>query len=153
MQRRYPERPLVGVGAVVIDRGRVLLVKRANQPLRGEWSIPGGMLEAGETLESAVCRELKEETGLDAVAEERIDIIERILRDDQGRVEYHYVLHDYTCRVVSGELRASSDASEARWFSQDELDALKLAPATRAVIDKAFRGEVSGGSEVESRRS
>src|SRR6202008_5089448 len=116
MKREYPETPLVGVGAIIIEKGRVALVRRSNPPLEGKWSIPGGVLEVGETLRKAVVREALEETGLTIEPGELLGVFERVIADDQGRMRYHYVLIDFLCRRVAGELAAGDDASEVRWL-------------------------------------
>ena len=138
MRREYPETPLVGVGAIVIEDSRVVLVKRAHPPLQAEWSIPGGVLEVGELLREAAIREAREETGLTVEPGELLGVYDRILRDSGERVQYHYVLIDFLCRRVAGELAAASDASEVRWFTKDELPALRLAEDTLDVIRKGF---------------
>lgn len=125
MRREYPEAPIVGVGAVVVDRGRVLLIERANEPLKGEWSLPGGALELGETLEEGVVREVLEETGLRVEPVQVAKAFDRISRDDQGRVRYHFVLVDFLCHLSDGQsadaVRCASDAVRARWASVAEL--------------------------------
>ena len=138
MKREYPETPLVGVGAIIIEQGRVVLVKRGHPPLEGKWSIPGGMLEIGETLRTAVVREAQEETGLTIEPGELLGVFERVLPDEQGRFRYHYVLIDFLCRRLSGELRAGDDADEVRWFRQSEMAKLELARETEEVILKGF---------------
>ena len=139
MKREYPDSPLVGVGAVVIEEGRVLLVKRGHPPLVGEWSIPGGVLEVGETLREAAIREAQEETCLTVQTAELLGVYDRILRDPEQRVQYHYVLIDFLCRAVGGELLAASDASEVQWFRRADLADLKLAEDTQEVISKGFQ--------------
>ena len=126
MKREYPDRPIVGVGAVIIDQRRVLLVKRGSPPMVGQWTIPGGVVELGETLRSAAEREAREETGLTVEAGEVIEVIDRILPGEDGRTQYHYVLVDFLCRVREGEARAGSDAAEIAWAGQDELEKFKL---------------------------
>src|SRR5216684_5781027 len=138
MKREYPDSPLVGVGAIIIDQGRVLLVKRGHPPLAGEWSIPGGVLELGETLRQAVVREVREETGLTVAPGELLGVYDRLVRDEDGRPRYHYVLIDFLCRKISGELQAADDAEEVRWFSREELTEVSLAPDTQDVIKKGF---------------
>jgi len=138
MKREFPEFPLVGVGAIIIQNSRVLLVKRAHPPLQAQWSIPGGVLEVGELVREAAVREAREETGLIVETGELLGVYDRILRNDEQRVQYHYVLVDFFCRPVGGELRAASDADEVRWFTRDELPALNLADDTQDVIRKGF---------------
>jgi 8-oxo-dGTP diphosphatase len=138
MQREYPEHPLVGVGAIIIENSRVVLVKRAHPPLQAQWSIPGGVLEVGELVRDAAIREAREETGLTVEPGELLGVYDRVLRDPSGRVQYHYVLVDFLCRRVSGELAAAGDAAAARWFTRDELPALNLAEDTLEVIHKGF---------------
>lgn len=138
MRREFPELPLVGVGAIIIEGDRVLLVKRAHPPIQGQWSIPGGVLEVGEMVREAAVREAREETGLVVEPGELLGIYDRILRDPEQRVQYHYVLIDFLCRPVGGELLAASDAAEVRWFRREELAPLQLAEDTLEVIGKGF---------------
>jgi 8-oxo-dGTP diphosphatase len=138
MQREFPEVPLVGVGAIIIEDSRVLLVKRAHPPLQAEWSIPGGILEIGELVREAAIREAREETGLTVEPSDLLGVYDRILRNPAQRVQYHYVLIDFLCRRVAGDLAAASDAAEVRWFGQEELPGLKLAEDTLDVIHKGF---------------
>jgi ADP-ribose pyrophosphatase YjhB (NUDIX family) len=145
MNREYPEVPLIGVGALIVDDGRVALVRRGQPPLLGEWSIPGGVLEVGETLAAAAVREAREETGLIVEAGELLGIFERLVPDETGRIRYHYVLMDFLCRRIDGALFAASDAADVRWFKPEELEDLKLAPDTLAVIRKSF--ETVGGTK------
>ncbi len=152
MRREYPEAPIVGVGAVVIDGGKVLLVRRGHEPLKGEWSLPGGALELGETLHQGVVREVLEETGLTVVPAGIVEVLDRITQDEvSGRTRYHYVLVDFLCRVTGGTLRGGSDAEEARWVAHEEVHEqgeYRLAPLTVQVIKKAFRlGLASDPSE------
>jgi 8-oxo-dGTP diphosphatase len=138
MQREYPEQPLVGVGAIVIENSRVVLVKRAHPPLQNQWSIPGGVLEVGELVREAAVREAREETGLTVEPGELLGVFDRVLRDGNDRVQYHYVLVDFLCRRVSGELTAAGDAAAARWFTRDELSVLNLAEDTLEVVLKGL---------------
>lgn len=141
MSREYPERPLLGVGGVVIHDGRVILIRRATEPLKGEWSIPGGLVELGEKLLDAVKREVLEETGLIVEPGEVLELFDSIWRDENGRCHYHYVPVDYLCRLTGGTLEAASDVSEARWVAEEELADFDLRPATLGVIRKAFERE------------
>ena len=136
--RKYPDRPIVGVGAVIVDGDRVVLVKRAHEPLKGEWSLPGGTVEVGETLVDAVVREAREETGLEVRAMSLIEVLDRVHRDADGRVEYHFVLLDYKCLVLSGELTSGSDAAEARWVHQRDLADYQLSDLVMRVISRAL---------------
>jgi ADP-ribose pyrophosphatase YjhB (NUDIX family) len=138
MSREYPDNPLVGVGAVIVDGKRVLLIRRGQPPLLGEWSLPGGVLECGETLREATVREAREETGLVVETVDMLGVYERVIRSDDGRVRYHYVLIDYLCRPVAGDLKAGSDAADVRWFTRDELPALNLAYDTNDVVLKGL---------------
>lgn len=138
MSRQYPQYPLLGVGAIIVSGDKVLLVRRANPPLQGEWSLPGGLVETGETTQEAVAREVLEETGLQIEPVKLVEVFERILRDSEGRVEYHFVLIDYLCRITSGDAHAASDVSDVRWAKLDELAPLAVAPETCEVIRKTF---------------
>ena len=136
--RQYPKRPLLGVGALIFKRNKVLLVERGKDPLKGYWSLPGGLVETGERLEDAVRREVREETGLVIRPLYLAEMFERIMHDEAGHVEYHYVLADYVCKVVSGDPKASDDASQVDWFRIDRLGQLRLTDGTLAVIEKAY---------------
>jgi|HubBroStandDraft_5_1064220.scaffolds.fasta_scaffold150631_2 8-oxo-dGTP diphosphatase len=141
MQREYPSAPLVGVGAVVVEQGRVLLVRRGREPLKGHWTLPGGVLEVGETLSAAVAREVLEETGLTVEPLQLVELVDRIHRESE-RVRYHYVIADYLCRVTGGELCAASDAEAVRWVERVEWNshsALVLDPVTARVIEAGWR--------------
>jgi ADP-ribose pyrophosphatase YjhB (NUDIX family) len=138
MQREFPQVPLVGVGAVVVDQGRVLLVRRGTEPLKGHWSLPGGLLEVGESLIDGVVREVREETGLLVEPMELVELLDRIHREGD-RVRYHYVIADYLCRVTGGSLMAASDADAVRWVEHAEWNshsALKIDQVTVRVIEK-----------------
>jgi ADP-ribose pyrophosphatase YjhB (NUDIX family) len=138
MAREYPDNPLVGVGAVIVQDHRVLLIRRGTPPLLGEWSLPGGVLECGETLREAVVREARLETGLAVESGAMLGVYERVIRGEQERVRYHYVLIDFLCRPLSGDLRAGSDAADVRWFTRDELPALNLAYDANDVVLKGL---------------
>jgi 8-oxo-dGTP diphosphatase len=137
--RRYPRHPLVGVGALIYEGDRILMAQRGKPPLKGLWSLPGGLVETGESLENAVCREVREETGLAVRPLGVLEIFERIMRDAAGAAEYHYVLIDYICAVSGGELRAGDDASRAEWVRRRDLKKLEITEGTLAVIEKGFR--------------
>jgi ADP-ribose pyrophosphatase YjhB (NUDIX family) len=134
----HPGRPIVGVGAVVVHESRVLLVKRGHAPLKGEWNLPGGALELGETLVAAVAREVLEETGLRVDVGPVVEILDHIQRDEDGGVEYHHVIVDYKCRSTSDHLERGSDADDVRWVELSELGALGVTPAAIAVVRKAL---------------
>ena len=136
--RQYPDRPIVGVGAVVLVDGKVLLVKRAHEPLQGEWSLPGGGVEVGETLREACAREVREETGLTVEVGAAIDVFDRIMRDADGGVRYHFVLVDYLCRPIGGELRSGTDASEVTLAAPDLLEGYRLSDKAIDVIRKGM---------------
>ncbi len=141
VEREFPSTPLVGVGAVVVQDGRVLLVRRGTEPLKGHWTLPGGVLEVGEALTAGVVREVREETGLDVEPIELIELLDRIHREGD-RVRYHYVIADYLCRVTGGELRAASDADAVRWVERAEWNshsALVLDPVTVRVLEKGWQ--------------
>jgi len=143
MKREYPEVPFVGVGAVIVQDSRVLLIRRGQPPLLGEWSLPGGVLECGEALREATVREAREETGLVVETIDMLGVYERVIRSDDGRVRYHYVLIDFLCRPVAGVLKAGSDAAEVRWFTREELPALKLAYDANDVVLKGLARSTS----------
>jgi 8-oxo-dGTP diphosphatase len=136
--REYPSRPLVGVGALIVADSRIVLVRRGRPPGRGQWSIPGGLVKVGETLMAGVKREALEETALEVEPLKLVELLERIFRDDNGIVRYHYVLADYLCAVRRGELRPGSDATEAVWVARDELEQYNIPDVTKKVALKAL---------------
>lgn len=137
MSRLYPSLPVVGVGAVILREGEVLIVRRANPPLQGEWSIPGGALDLGEKLRDGVAREVREETGLEVEVGPVLDVFDSIFPDAEGRTQYHYVLVDYLCHPLPGTAVAATDASELRWAKPEELPALGMKQVTIDLICKA----------------
>jgi ADP-ribose pyrophosphatase YjhB (NUDIX family) len=141
IRREYPQAPVVGIAAIVLHEHKILLIRRGQEPLKGHWSLPGGALELGETLEQGVQREIFEETGLDVEPIEIIATFDRIHRDEQDKVRYHYVLIDFLCAVKGGTLASASDADEARWVEHSELNShsiYALEPFTVTVIEKAW---------------
>jgi 8-oxo-dGTP diphosphatase len=136
--REYPERPLVGVGGVIIANGRTLLIRRGNAPLEGQWSIPGGMLELGESISEGVRRELAEETGIEVRVLDLIEVFERLIPGDGGRTRYHFVILDYLCEMVGGEAKAASDVTDVAWAGEEELKKYELTAIATRVIKRAF---------------
>ena len=137
--RRYPKRPILGVGALIFRHGRILLVERGREPFKGYWSLPGGVLEVGETLESGVAREVKEETGLEVTPCGLVGIFERLILDQQGRPEYHYVLIDFLCRARPGKLAPASDVLRAEWVRLMDLADYPLTDGVLEAIAKAWK--------------
>jgi 8-oxo-dGTP diphosphatase len=145
MAREYPDRPVVGVGGVVIQNGRALLIKRGSEPLLGQWSIPGGTLELGESLQQGVARELLEETGLEVEVLDIIETFDRIFLDpaapnaeDRSRPKYHYVIVDYLCERLAGEAQAGSDVTDIAYATEDELEKFHLTTTATRVLRRAF---------------
>ena len=139
MKREYPDRPMVGVGAVIIEGNRVLLARRAGPPLQGQWSLPGGVVELGETLRAAAEREALEETGLVVEAGEVLEVLDRIISGKDGGTQYHYVLIDFLCHRRGGNLRAGADAAEVAWAAEEELSNYHLEEIAVQVIRKGFK--------------
>lgn len=138
MNRRYPECPLVGVGAVVFRGDRVLLVRRGAEPAYGKWSLPGGLVELGESLEEAVCREVAEESGLEVKIVDLVAALDRVIPDASGTVEYHYILLDFLCEAKEGEPLAASDALDCRFVPLHELSGYSLTAGAQEVIRRAL---------------
>jgi len=136
--RRYPTRPLVGAGAVIHRRGRVLLVKRRNPPNQGRWALPGGLVELGEAVQDAAVREIEEETGLRVKIEGLLDVQTDLHIDGRSRIEYHYILVDYLARPVSGRLSLNSESSDSGWFTRGQLRRLAMSGGTKAVLKMFF---------------
>jgi 8-oxo-dGTP diphosphatase len=145
MKRHYPDQPIVGVGAVVFREDTVLLVRRGKEPAKGEWSLPGGAVEVGETLEEALRRELREETGIEVEILGLSAVLERLFPDAEGKISYHYVLLDFLCLYASGEPRPNSDALDLCFTSLSQLDKFQLASQTREVINRA-QSQLVGGN-------
>ena len=136
VKRLYPKQPVVGVGAIIVCDGKLLLEKRKNEPGKGKWSIPGGLVELGESVEQTVIREVKEETGLEVEKPEHIDVVDNIIRDESGRVKYHFVIIDYFMKLKGGTLKAASDAEELRWVTFDEVEKYDLTKTFRAFFQR-----------------
>ena len=131
VKRLYPDQPIVGVGAVIVSEGKILLEKRSNEPSKGKWTIPGGLVDLGESIEQAVIRETKEETCLDVEEPQLIDVVDNVDLDETGKVKYHFIIVDYVVKIKSGAVEAASDAEELRWVSLDEVEALDLTQSFR----------------------
>ena len=136
VRRLYPNQPIVGVGAVVICDGKILLEKRKGEPGRGKWSVPGGLVELGESVECAVVREVKEETGLEVESPELIDVIDNIVRDDNGKIKYHFIILDYFVKLKGGELNAADDAEELRWVPLAEAKNYDITKTLREFLER-----------------
>ncbi len=145
MPREYPERPIVGVAAVVIENGQVVLVRRGRPPAYGEWSLPGGAVELGETLQEAIVREVQEEIGLTVEVVELVAVLDRIFVDEEGQIQFHYVLMDFLCRRRGGRLQASSDAISCAYVPFAALDRYRLSQETKEVVNRAYQ-RLNGGS-------
>ena len=131
MRKEYPERPVVGVGAIILEGGKILLEKRKSTPGEGKWAVPGGLVELGETVEQTVIREVKEETGLDVASPQLVDVVDYISLDEKGAVKYHFIILDYFVTVKGGELKAASDADELRWVPIGEVEQYDLTESFR----------------------
>lgn len=139
MKRLYPDQPIVGVGAVVICNGKILLGKRKNDPGKGKWSIPGGIVELGEDLEQTAIREIKEETGLEVDEPELIDVVNNVVLDEKGKIKYHFVIVDYFLKLKCGAPRAASDAEELRWLALDEVEKCDLTETFREFFRRNYK--------------
>ncbi len=136
VKRFYPSQPVVGVGAIIICNGKILLEKRKGEPSKGKWSVPGGLVELGERAEDTVVREVKEETGLDVAHPELIDVVDNIVLDENGEVKYHFVIIDYFVQLKGGEMQAADDADELRWVSLNEAEKYDLTKTLRAFLKR-----------------
>jgi ADP-ribose pyrophosphatase YjhB (NUDIX family) len=136
LKRLYPDQPIVGVGAIVVSKSKILLEKRKNMPGRGKWSVPGGLVELGENIEKAVIREVKEETCLDVVEPSLIDVVDNVELDDTGKVKYHFVIVDYLVKVEGGVLKAASDADDLKWVAFGEVEAYDLTTSFRLFFQR-----------------
>ena len=136
VKRLYPKQPIIGVGAVIIKDGKILLEKRKNDPGKGKWSIPGGLVELGESVEQTVIREVKEETGLEVEKPEHIDVVDNVIKDENGEVKYHFVIIDYFVKLKGGTMKATSDAEELRWVTFDEVEKYDLTKTFREFFQR-----------------
>jgi ADP-ribose pyrophosphatase YjhB (NUDIX family) len=148
LNRRYPERPFAGVGAIIFRGTEVLLVKRGSPPALGKWSIPGGLVELGESLETSVRREVMEEVGLEVRVIDLVAALDRVILDRNGRIEYHYILLDFLCEVVGGDLNAGTDADECRFVPTKDLSRYDMTRGTEEVIHRAFERALNLGEPV-----
>lgn len=137
-RRQYPDQPLIGVGAVIVQDGKILLVKRAFDPGAGKWSVPGGLVELGEKLSEACVREAEEETGLKVQVLELINVFDMIDRDDSGKVKYHYVLVEFLAKPVGAELKPNAEVAELGWFTRVETKDLDMTRTARKALDELF---------------
>ena len=136
VKRLYPKQPIIGVGAVIIKDGKILLEKRKNEPGKGKWSIPGGLVELGESVEQTVIREVREETGLKVGKPEHIDVVDNVIRDENGEIKYHFVIIDYFVKLKGGTMKAMSDAEELRWVTFDEVEKYDLTKTFREFFQR-----------------
>ncbi len=148
MNRRYPEQPMVGVGAIIFRGTEVLLVKRGHEPALGKWSIPGGLVELGESLDMAIRREVMEEVGLEIKVIDLVAALDRIMFDDNSRIEYHYILLDFLCEMLGGEPAAATDADECRFVAIDDIHLHEMTRGTEEVIRRAFEKSKNLGAPV-----
>lgn len=139
MRREYPDAPIVAVGAVVMHDGKFLLVRRRNPPSQGMWSIPGGVMEVGETFQDTARREVKEECGLDVKAGQVVEVIQNIVRDEAGAVHYHYVIVDVLAEMTGGRLQAGEDAADALWAGEEELNQIEMTQSARSLLGRLLQ--------------
>jgi len=144
VKREYPDRPILAVGAVVVRDGKVLLTKRGQEPGRGLWSLPGGAVHPGEELKAAVIRELREECGIEVAVEEVAEVVERMIPDAEGRLQYHYVILDYRTRWLRGDLSLSEEVEEARWVDPADLHYYRMTRGTADVIRRLLAQQEKG---------
>ena len=138
MNREYLNYPIISAGGVIIIDGKILMIKRRNEPEAGKWTIPGGAINIGERIKDGLKREIFEETGLCVDVKKLLDIMEKIIKDNQGKIKYHYLIADYLCEYVSGDINASSDALEAKLISSDDIDKFELCDGTKGIIEMAL---------------
>ncbi|MCL2477810.1 NUDIX hydrolase [Candidatus Bathycorpusculum sp.] len=150
MKRLYPDQPAVGIGIVIVEDQRIVLIKRDNEPARGKWTVPGGLVELGESNEEAVIREAKEETCLDVEKPLLVDVISQVDWDTEGKIRYHYVIVDYLVQVRCGNIAAASDAAELRWVPLEEVESYELTPSFRRFFDKNKEKLVKANSFVKA---
>ena len=136
MKRLYPSQPIVGVGAVIICNGKILLEKRKNEPGKGKWSVPGGLVELGESVEQTVMREVEEETGLEVEKPEHIDVVDNVVRDDNDEIKYHFVIIDYFVKLKGGTVKAASDAEELKWVALSDVEKYDLTKTFREFFQR-----------------
>jgi len=139
--RVYPDRPIVGAGILTIENGKVLLIKRGNEPNKGLWSIPGGIVKLGESPEEAAIREFKEETGLDAIIENLLGVFNVVIKDEYGKIKYHYIVIDYLGKVIGGTLKPGSDVIDAKWFNIEEINKINTSITVSKAIDLAIKNK------------
>jgi len=136
LKRAYPNQPIVGVGAIIIHNGKILLEKRKNDPGKGKWSVPGGLVELGENIEETVLREVKEETNLEVENPQHVDVVTHVSLDKNGKIKYHFVIIDYLVKVKRGTLKAASDAEKLQWVPFDDVEKYNLTESFRAFFEK-----------------
>ena len=136
LSRQYPKKPVVGIGAIILDGDKILLEKRKNLPSKGKWTVPGGLVDLGETLEQAVIREVKEETGLEVDKPRLVDVVNYISLSEKGAVVYHFVIIDYIVTSNGGKLKAASDADALKWVPFNEVEEYDLTESFRRFFQR-----------------